>query len=179
MKKVLSLMLVLGLCIGLVGCSNGDESKDTSQDDTKTNETVEKESKTINDFSNAKAEADKIVKELNSKIDDGYSYSNFSYDENWLHITYKNTGMVTFEVDFKADETFVGITIDNNSTDTINDGFRSLPAAAISLSAFNINDEDKNNIIDLMTNLDKDDYSGSNVDVMDNKMLNIFSITKK
>ena len=39
MKKVLSLLLVLGLCIGLVGCSNGDDSKETSQGETETKET--------------------------------------------------------------------------------------------------------------------------------------------
>lgn len=41
MKKVFNLFLVLGLCVGLVGCSNGD-SKETSQDETETNETVDR-----------------------------------------------------------------------------------------------------------------------------------------
>ncbi len=42
MKKVLNLLLVLGLCVGLVGCSNGDDSKETSQGETETNEAVDR-----------------------------------------------------------------------------------------------------------------------------------------
>lgn len=173
MKRFISIFICVFVLFGISGCGE----KESSQVTDATNQS--ESSKTIDDFIKAKTDSDKIIEELNTKIEDTYTYSNFIYNENWLHIIYKNSTPVTFEIDFKIDETFSGITIDNHSTEEINSGFRSIPIAAASLSIFNINAEDKQGIIDLLMDLEQNNYNGSNINVMDSKVLNIFSISVK
>lgn len=173
MKKLLTVLFCALTIFGLVGCGEK-ESKQSNQQ-----ESTEVPEKTIEDFTNAKAKADEIVGNLNEKIDDRYKYEKFSYSDEWLHIVYSNSTPVSFEVDFKADETFNGITIDNNSTDQINEGFRSLPIAAASLEVFKISEKDINGIIDLLSDMEKEEYEGDNINVLDNKTLNVFGISLK
>lgn len=176
MKKILSLFMCFGLVLGLIACDN---SSKENNDDPKENPIEEKKVKTLDDYPNIKVNSNAIVDELNGKIDDDYSFSEIKYDDDWIHVVFSNSTPVTFELDFKSNNDFVGITIDNNSFDTVNDSFRSLPMAVLSLSIFNINDDEMNGAIDLLTNLDSDSFEGNSVSIMDNKTLNIFSITIK
>lgn len=173
MKKIFTVLFCILIIFGLTGCSNEENKQNIQQ------ESNEKAEKSIDDFTTAKAKADEIVGNLNDKIEDKYKYEKFIDSDEWLHIVYSNSTPVSFEVDFKVDETFHGITIDNNSTDQINEGFRLLPITVANLEVFKISEKDMNGIIDLLSDMEKEEYKGENINVLDNKSLNIFGISLK
>ena len=104
MKKVLSLMLVLGLCIGLVGCSNGDDSKETSQGETETNETVDRigltKARVMLEVENAEG-----VQEVGVQLEEKSQEK--SQDTNLIIYTAKKSNC-ELQIEIKDDGTFTG-----------------------------------------------------------------------
>ena len=136
MKKILSLLLILGLCVGLVGCSNGDDSKETSQGETETNETVDRigltKAKAMLGVESAESmqEVGVVLEEEAPQTTDKVTVINYKA---------KKSGS-KLQLSIKSDGSLTGAQVTGDTTDE-SEEFIALVSAITGISDFNIDSE--------------------------------------
>lgn len=168
MKKILNLLLVLGLCVGLVGCSNK-ISKDASQDNTKTSDKGSKEDNSendskkvnlvdypkvdlainefMNDFKTINALTEKPVALVHENTELNIAYNTLSIDYTCSEIT------VTFEYDLNGSLLFFSITSQSRKKD---EAYLSAITTALMLNIFEFNEKNRSDIAQMIA---KDEIS--------------------
>lgn len=148
MKKLLSLLLILGLCVGLAGCSNGDDSKETSQGETETNETVDRvglaKSRIFSELEGAEGIIEVGV-ELEEKS------QSKSQDTNLIIYTAKKS-KCELQIEIKDDGTFTGAQVTGDISGDNGQEFAALVSGVAWISDFNTDSELYSKIGDVLKN---------------------------
>lgn len=178
MKKLFKTLMVCLLCLGIVGCSN-DSKKNTTE---KNNEEIKEENTiSIEDYPDLKKHGDDVANLINSRMSTDFSYKEIKSNDNWGHIVYTSTSTpITIEIDFTiSDKVFKGVTVDNNDLDKINDGFRTIPVALMDYEPLQLTQDEKDSTILLLADVNTNEIANDRVHILDDKLLNIFSISLK
>lgn len=137
MKKVLNLLLVLGLCIGLVGCSNEGESKNTSQDETKTDEKVDHFTLTKNRIK-FEVETAEGVQEVGVELEE--KSQSKTQDTNLIIYAAKKS-KCELQIEIKDDGTFTGAQVTGDISGDNGQEFIALVSGVVWISDFNMDSE--------------------------------------
>lgn len=148
MKKVFSLLLILGLCMGLVGCKSGNDKKNTSQDETKTNETVNPvdstKSRIIDEIKNAEG-VQEVGVELEEKTHER------SQDKNLLIYAAKKSNC-ELQIEIKDDGTLTGAQVTGDISGENGNEFIALVSGIAWVSDFKVDSETYSKIGDVLKN---------------------------
>lgn len=141
-------MLVLGLCIGLVGCSNGDDSKETSQGETETNETVDRigltKARVMLEVENAEG-----VQEVGVQLEEKSQEK--SQDTNLIIYTAKKSNC-ELQIEIKDDGTFTGAQVTGDISGDNGQEFAAIVSGVAWISDFNTDSELYSKIGDVLKN---------------------------
>lgn len=179
MKKLLSLMLVLGLCVGLVGCSSKD-SKYTSQNDSKISEEGNKKDNSLKDTKKVDLiDYPKVDLAINTFMNDFKKIN--SLTEKPLSLERKNTELnvayetlsidytcseltITFEYDLDGTLLFFSITSQTGEKD---EAYLNAITTAIMVDIFEFSEKNRSDIAHMVAkdeiSLETSKYTISNV----------------
>lgn len=149
MKKVLSLFLVFSLSLGMVGCSSSsDDSKETSQDDTKTNETVDRvgltKARVMLEVENAEG-----VQEVGVKLEEKSQEK--TQDTNLIIYNAKKSNC-ELQIEIKDDGTLTGAQVTGDISGENGNEFIALVSGVVWISDFKVDSETYSKIGDVLKN---------------------------
>lgn len=168
MKKLLSLLLVLGLCVGLIGCSSKN-SKAASQEDTKTSDKENNEDNSKNDSKKVNLiDYPKVDLAINEFMKDFKTINSLTekpvtlvHESTKLNIAYNTLSIdytcsevaVTFEYDLNGSLLFFSITSQTGEKD---EAYLSTITTALMLNIFEFSEKNRSDIAQMIA---KDEIS--------------------